>query len=98
MTTDALAGVLQDYWGGMTLVISGRFDVPGGGDLLLGGPPGRFGRYIRLADDVNHGWPLRREVLFRLRNRLPGKKRIDHLKRHSPIGSRTNVPNRATTR
>jgi hypothetical protein len=87
MTTDALAGVLQSYWGGMTLVISGRFDVPGGGDLLLGGPPQRFNRYIRLADDINHGWPLRQEVLFRLRNLVPGISRVDHLTRHIPRGS-----------
>jgi hypothetical protein len=97
MTTDALASVLQNYWGGMTLVISGRFDVPSGGSLLLGGPPQRFGRYIRLADDVNHGWPLRREILFRLRNRLPGVKPIDHLKRHSPRRKGTSVAGQATS-
>lgn len=84
MSSDALAYVLQNLWGGMTLIIGGRFDVPAGGDLRVGGPPKRFRRYINLADDANHGWPLRKEVAFRIRNRLPGLRRLDWLARHRP--------------
>lgn len=88
MTSDALAYVLGQMWGGMTLIISGRFDVPSGGDLDIGGPPRRFQRFVELADNVNHGWRVSDEVRFRLRNWLPLLPRIDWLVRHTPDSDR----------
>src|SRR6185436_15292427 len=51
MTSSALALLFANLWGGMTLIVSGRFDVPSGGDLQVGGPPIAFRRYVLLADD-----------------------------------------------
>jgi hypothetical protein len=84
LTSDALGYTLQHMWGGMTLLISGRFRIPSGGDINVGGPPKRFYRYVRFADDVNHGWPLHKELWFRVRNRLPWRKRVEWLDRHTP--------------
>jgi hypothetical protein len=88
LTSDAFGGMLQNMWGGMALLISGRFRVPSGGDVNVGGPPRRFYRYVRFADDVNHGWPLRKELLFRLRSWLPWRK-DEWLDRHNPDDDRT---------
>ena len=91
LTSDALAYTLQHMWGGMTLIISGRFEVPSGGNIDTGGPPQRFKRYVQFADDVNHGWPLHKEILFRLRNALPFLQRIPWAVRHTPDADRPPV-------
>jgi len=82
MSSDALAYVLGNLWGGMTLVISGRFEVPSGGDLMVGGPPKRFGRYVTLADDANHGYSLAKELKARIASRLPMAGARTWLSRH----------------
>jgi hypothetical protein len=49
MSSAALAYMLNNTWGGMTLIINGRFTKPAGGDFE------RFMRYVRNADSTNHG-------------------------------------------
>jgi hypothetical protein len=83
-SSDALAYVLQNLFGGWTLIISGRFRVPNGGDLNVGGPPRNFSRYVTLADDASHGWPLRKEIVSRFIRCLPGRRGQDWLSRHVP--------------
>jgi hypothetical protein len=43
---------------------------------------------VQFADDVNHGWPLRNELLFRARNALPWLERIPWVVRHTPDADR----------
>jgi hypothetical protein len=89
MSSDALHGFLSGLWGGMTLIVSGRFQTRYGGDYLVqGGVPPAIRRYVALADDANHGWPLREELRLRARNKLPWLKPIDLLYRHIPREAR----------
>ena len=85
MTSEALGQFLGQMYGGMTLVISGRFQSPSGSKYLgNGGTPPAFRRYVTFADDANHGWPVWRELLFRLWSKLPGVCGSDWLVRHTP--------------
>jgi hypothetical protein len=88
MVSSALALLFANFWSGMTLIISGRFEVPSGGELQVGGPPMTFRRYVMLADDANHGWHLRDELLLRLRMRLVSRARSVWPSRHTPSHAR----------
>jgi UDP-MurNAc hydroxylase len=88
LTSSALALLFANFWGGMTLIVSGRFDVPSGGDLQVGGPPIAFRRYVMLADDANHGWRLRDELVLRMRQRLLPRRHSDWTVRHTPLNER----------
>lgn len=52
LSSSALAYMLNNLWGGMTLIVNGRYSRPPHGDF------DRFQRYIRLADRTNHGRTL----------------------------------------
>lgn len=84
LSSSALALMFANLWGGMTLIVSGRFDVPSGGDLQVGGPPIAFRRYVMLADDANHGWRLRDELVLRLKSHLLPSHKGKWPTRHTP--------------
>lgn len=49
MTSDAFAHIMENLWGGNTLLVNGRYQAPPGGDFE------RFRRYAALSDMANHG-------------------------------------------
>ncbi len=48
-------------------------------------------RYVQFADDVNHGWPLRKEIMLRVRNAMPFLERVPWAVRHTPDADRPPV-------
>jgi hypothetical protein len=65
MSSSALSYVLRNNWGGMTLIINGRYAKPPGGDFK------RFERYVHLADWANHGWRMDVELASRVKRAVP---------------------------
>jgi hypothetical protein len=66
LTADALRYCFEHLWGGDTLLVNGRFQVPPGGDFR------RFRRYLALAGYANHGRTYRDYARERLRG-LPAR-------------------------
>jgi hypothetical protein len=74
LSSAALAYMLNNPWGGMTLIINGRYSQPARGDFE------RFGRYVRLGDSANHGRTLWMAVAARAAAIVPfGEPFLRHL-------------------
>jgi hypothetical protein len=65
LSSSALSYMLQNMWGGNTLIINGRFAIPPSGDFK------RFVRYVRLGDRTNHGKTMKGAILAKVAAVIP---------------------------
>jgi hypothetical protein len=65
LSSAALLYLLQNMWGGNTLIINGRFARPAGGDFE------KFLRYVRLGDRTNHGKTVKAAVVAKVAAVIP---------------------------